>query len=182
MAHIPGSEFDDILPGTNESDAISGFQGNDVLIGNNGNDGLQAHAGDDHLFGEDNNDRLFGGIGSDYLDGGEGNDTLVGFEPGERDSNGIDTLIGGDGSDKFFLALGDELHYDDGSGYAEIKDFDTQEDKLVLLGAASEYRSEVDMENSSINIFYSTQEYEKLIAVVEGVSNFNLNADYVQYL
>ncbi|MGK7928138.1 MAG: calcium-binding protein [Spirulina sp.] len=182
MAHIPGSEFDDILPGTNESDAISGFQGDDWLVGNNGNDNLHGHSDNDLLEGGGDNDRLFGGIGSDYLDGGEGNDTLVGFEPGERDSSGVDILRGGRGSDKFFLALGDELHYDDGSDYAEIKDFDTQEDKLVLLGAASEYRSEVDMENSSINIFYSTQEYENLIAVVEGVSNFNLNADYVQYL
>ena len=179
MAHIPGSEFDDILPGTNESDAISGFQGDDWLVGNNGNDNLHGHSDNDLLEGGGDNDRLFGGIGSDTLDGGTGNDTLVGFEPGERDSSGVDILRGGRGSDKFFLALGNELHYDDGSGHAQIKDFNPQQDKLVLLGSASDYEIETfDGGNS----FIFTQGQEDFIAVVEGVSNFNLNADYVQYL
>ena len=180
MAHIPGSEFNDTLPGfNNESDTISGFQGDDLLIGNSGSDNLHGHAGNDRLFGGADNDRLFGGIGSDYLDGGTGNDTLVGFEPGERDSNGVDTLIGGEGSDKFFLALGNELHYDDGSGHAQIKDFNLQEDQLVLLGSASDYEIETF---GGGNSFIFTQGQEDFIAVVEGVSNFNLNADYVQYL
>ena len=179
MAHIRGSEFNDTLPGTNESDVILGFQGDDWLVGNNGNDDLHGHSDNDLLEGGGDNDRLFGGIGSDTLDGGTGNDTLVGFEPGERDSSGVDTLIGGGGSDKFFLALGNELYYDDGSGHAQIKDFNRQEDKLVLLGSASDYEIETfDGGNS----FIFTQGQEDFIAVVEGVSNFNLNADYVQYL
>ncbi|MDJ0576884.1 MAG: calcium-binding protein [Xenococcaceae cyanobacterium MO_234.B1] len=169
MAYRRGSESNDTLPGTNESDTILGFQGDDWLVGNNGNDNLHGHS---------DNDRLFGGIGSDTLDGGTGNDTLVGFEPGERDSSGVDILRGGRGSDKFFLAFGNELYYDDGSGHAQIKDFNPQEDKLVLLGSASDYEIETF---GGINSFIFTQGQEDFIAVVEEVSNFNLNADYVQY-
>ncbi len=180
MAYIPGTQFDDILVGFNESgDYISGFQGDDRLIGNNGNDDLRGNAGKDSLKGGGDNDFLIGGIGSDDLDGGRGNDTLIGFELGEKDATGVDILTGGEGSDRFFLALGNELYYDDISDNAQIKDFNLEEDKLILLGSASDYKIETF---GGSNSFIYTQGQEDFIAVVEGVSNFNLNADYVQYL
>ena len=88
-------------------------------------------------------------------------------------------MRGGGGSDKFFLALGNELHYDDGSGHAQIKDFNPQEDKLILLGSASDYEIKTF---GTGNSFIFTQGQEDFIAVVEGTSNFNLDAGYVQYL
>lgn len=75
-------------------DVIDGKEDNDYLRGDWGNDVIHCGTGSDTAFGDEGNDRIHGDIGSDYLYGNEGEDVLIDH------SREIDTLIGGDGSDK----------------------------------------------------------------------------------
>ncbi|MBC6438267.1 MAG: hypothetical protein GDA52_09070 [Rhodobacteraceae bacterium] len=75
-------------------------------------------SGDDRLTGGGNNDLLEGDEGADTLDGGEGADTLDGGE-------GNDSLTGDSGADHFRFV-------ESGSGADTIKDFNVDEDKIVL--------------------------------------------------
>ena len=70
-----------------------GGDGDDSLVGSNGDDSLDGGLGGDTLRAGGGDDDLYGGDGADYLDGGTGGDGLVG-SPG-------DTLVGGDGPDRF---------------------------------------------------------------------------------
>lgn len=125
-----GDAGNDILNGGAGSDALYGGDGNDTLNGGTGRDNLFGGAGDDILLagdekynlldGGDGNDQLFGGASRDYLLGGSGDDVLTG-------GGGNDDLTGGDGADRFVFA--------DGSGGDSIKDFNLDEDIIVLRGS-----------------------------------------------
>jgi Ca2+-binding RTX toxin-like protein len=80
---IFGSNFNDLVIGTDNAETISGLDGDDQLFGNGGND---------TLFGGNGNDLLVGGTGLDTYFGGEGNDTMV----NTADANFFD---GGNGLD-----------------------------------------------------------------------------------
>ena len=65
LTTIQGSDWHDILTGSNADEAIIGRAGNDTLDG---------AAGSDHLDGGDGKDMLIGGSGGDTLTGGAGSD------------------------------------------------------------------------------------------------------------
>ena len=66
IENLVGSDFDDVLGGTDVANRITGDNGDDELIGNAGNDTLNGDNGDDILNG---------GLGADVLNGGSGSDT-----------------------------------------------------------------------------------------------------------
>lgn len=101
-----------------------GGMGNDLIVSSNGDDALWGNAGDDHLIGGRGDDLLAGGPGNDRLEGGDGCDTL-------RGGGGDDVLTGGWGADSFVFR-------DAQQGDDRITDFDPQEDRILLYGAASE--------------------------------------------
>ena len=98
---LAGSQFNDVLGGTNAANSIIGVGGRDTITAQGGNDTVFGGAGDDTirgqdqndtLNGDDENDTLFGNNDIDTLNGGAGTDTLIGGLNG-------DALNGGGGSD-----------------------------------------------------------------------------------
>ncbi len=86
---IVGSEFDDVLVG---SDQAVGDPGNQ-LYGGGGNDSIDARDGDDIVDGGAGNDILSGGLGADQISGGDDRDLIYG--------DAGDTVDGGAGGDDF---------------------------------------------------------------------------------
>jgi Ca2+-binding RTX toxin-like protein len=91
-----GSNFDDILVGTEETNLLNGVAGNDILKGAGGSDTLFGGFGEDALLGGDDSDLLFGDAGNDTLTGGEGHDRLDGGAD-------VDSLTGGIGNDTYVV-------------------------------------------------------------------------------
>ncbi|MDJ0648675.1 MAG: calcium-binding protein [Xenococcaceae cyanobacterium MO_188.B19] len=103
------------LFGRGGNDWIFGDEGNDTLFGGTGEDTLIGDEDNDQLYGGSENDRLLGGSENDTLSGGFGNDSLYGqhgsdnlngggdddFLSGGSGFDGIDTLTGGTGADRF---------------------------------------------------------------------------------
>jgi Ca2+-binding RTX toxin-like protein len=75
--HVWARGGDDIVYGGNGDDKVWGDGGNDTLMGDAGNDDLFGDAGNDKIWGGDGNDLLVGGSGTDLLDGGAGKNKLV---------------------------------------------------------------------------------------------------------
>lgn len=107
---IVGTQWPDVLRGTNRRDVICGFGGNDRIIGLGGNDVVYAGPGDDRVDAGSGNDvvvagrgrdEVVGGPGNDRLDGGDGRDRLFGNAGNDRLSGGRgrDSLVGGTGRD-----------------------------------------------------------------------------------
>ncbi|WP_135506579.1 calcium-binding protein [Roseovarius aestuariivivens] len=131
-----GHGGDDALDGGAGDDSLSAGQGDDTLEGGDGNDALHGYLGNDSLDGGAGADTLFGGYGNDmltgreagadavqatdYLNGGPGDDVLV--------AGGGDIVTGGAGADQ--VVLGDWLSQ---AHQAEVVDFSTEEDSLVVL-------------------------------------------------
>jgi VCBS repeat-containing protein len=84
-ARITGTDYLDVINGTQVAEEIFGLAGNDTINGG---------GGDDDLFGGEGEDILSGGAGNDLLRGGDGIDT-VNFSGNLRDYNFTAT---GDGS------------------------------------------------------------------------------------
>jgi len=170
------------LAATTTGARINGGAGNDTLVGGAGNDG-EWHT--PYLVGGAGNDSVSGGAGSDNLAGNEGNDTLNGGGGiGE-----VDTLVGGDGADRFILGDSTQIYYDDrnttsgGTGdYAYISDFNNSQDRIQLAGTASNYILTVDNNNTYISINKPGSEPDELIASIAGVTNLNLTSSYFQYV
>ncbi|MEG4277504.1 calcium-binding protein [Microcoleus sp. MON1_C1] len=118
---VYGNEGEDIIRGNFGNDSLFGGRGKDAINGNESNDSLNGGQDGDVLFGESGNDILLGGKGNDFLVSGSGNDTLVGAlgrdlltglgdsgslkiggsnlyvlqaEPGVRDVNNADFIVG----------------------------------------------------------------------------------------
>lgn len=104
MTEIIGTAFTDFLIGEAEDDIITGGLGNDFLFGGAGNDRIEGGSGDDFLYG--------------------------GVEEGNPDSffsvGGRDTLLGGEGTDGYFVSLTT-------SGGSEIRDSSGALDVLLIL-------------------------------------------------
>jgi VCBS repeat-containing protein len=88
-----------VLLGTNFDDVLTGSDGRDFIIGKKGNDHIDGGPGNDLLFGGKGNDQLDGGAGSDKVFGGKGDDLLnytrsenVGAHDFYDGGKGIDTL------------------------------------------------------------------------------------------
>ena len=112
----------------------------------------------------------------------------------------IDTLTGGTGADDFSLgqALSGKyysayLYYDDNNNktagtndYALITDFNSSEDKINLLGKASDYLLQTTGIASGTGIYVDKpgSEPNELIAIVRQAtpSSLNLSASYFNYV
>jgi hypothetical protein len=151
MVQIIGDPEDNILEGTTENDTILGLAGNDILNGSEGNDILQ---------------------GSSSTTAGE-----------------IDILTGGTGSDTFVLGTPAKVFYDDGDeatdgtgDYALITDFNPNVDVIQLgwskdnyiLGAVPEGLPD----GTAIFLDKPGDEPDELIAIVQGVTELDLNQSY----
>jgi Ca2+-binding RTX toxin-like protein len=90
------------------ADTITADNFDNVIYGNRGNDTLNGLGGNDTLFGQAEADTINGGSGNDLIVGGTGNDILVGGTGNDTlrytvDSDGSDTVNGGDDSDTLVL-------------------------------------------------------------------------------
>jgi hypothetical protein len=95
---------DNTLNGSGSPDTIDGLAGNDSLRGLGGNDVLIGGDGNDSLEGGGGRDTLQGGSGNDLLDGGGAADIAAFSNVASaytitKDSNGIITVSGPDGTD-----------------------------------------------------------------------------------
>ncbi|NEQ47521.1 MAG: hypothetical protein F6K00_29855 [Leptolyngbya sp. SIOISBB] len=191
-------------------DSVGGAIGNDQLGGGAGNDTLEGSAGRDWISGSSGDDVLKGGTGSDSghyfgiidsaprfagLYGGAGNDTLIGVDEtnatpgrGERDN-----LSGGADSDRFILGNAYSIFYDDFNSdtngtndYALITDFNPAEDKIQLQGPSSKYvlgPSPIgDITGTGIFIGKGDSEPNELIAIVQNVSDLDLDSEAFEYV
>ena len=100
------------------TETIIGGAGDDLIYGNFGSDIVFSSSLQNEI-GIDDDDTIFGGQGDDTLSGGVDGDDLWG-------QRGNDVLVGGDGSDRFFL---------NGGGLDRILDFTPEEgDRLGAFG------------------------------------------------
>ena len=133
-AEPPVEEHDDprsSLEGTDNADELLG----DDLIGD--------------ISGEDGDDLIVSFGADGVLDGGDGDDAII-------LTSGDGTLVGGSGED-IFVVLGDEESEADTN--AVIKDFDIEEDTLVLTYQQSSI-ADGDVAGSSGNIQITSEEIE----------------------
>jgi VCBS repeat-containing protein len=162
--------------GTSQTDQIAGGIGSDALSGN---------AGDDFLTGNRGNDFLAGGDGSDRLVGvDESNNLILANFPGAGE---VDTLTGGAGADTFGLGDRSKPFYLGGGGTdaAIITDFNPAEgDILELNGFPSDYALVFeDTDKIAVDIYYKNAlGGTDLIAVLNGLTDFDLNGNYIHYL
>ncbi|MBE9181632.1 hypothetical protein IQ268_24005 [Oculatella sp. LEGE 06141] len=197
---LVGTEGDDEIDGRDGNDIIDGSGGNDTLFGGSGDDILTGGAGNDTLDGGEGNDLLTGLGGNNILSGGTGDDVLTGggisYITTDQnaspialvtDATGVNTLTGGDGADRFVLGGKSQsnpdsdppvIHYDESgdSDYALITDFDASLDLIELGGEKANYR----LGASPATLPNGTGLYvgDELIAIIQGSSNLDLNADY----
>lgn len=131
-ANINGTEFNDIILGTNKKDNISAHAGSDVVMGlgnparesMSGNEGADELVGDQDILGlcaaekkckigNPGKDTLAGNAGSDFLVGDGLNDGVFGNDAPDVlfGGPGDDRLTGGDDDDELFGGFGnDELN------------------------------------------------------------------------
>ncbi len=144
---------------------------------------------DDTLTGTENGETIIGLEGSDIINGGAGDDILIGvnalgFIPGVSE---IDNLIGGEGSDTFVIGDADRVYYEDANpnrvgrnDYAAIADFNVDEDIIQLHGSADDYN--LHLIGSSTAILLDTAQTVEAIAVVQGLTDLSLDADYFSFV
>jgi Ca2+-binding RTX toxin-like protein len=99
-----GGDGDDSLNGGTDADTMYGGDGDDTIV----DDDDFAIGYRDSLFGEGGNDSLAAGVGRDFLSGFSGSDTLNAWGTTEGSLSG-DTLLGGSGTDLFFMDHDDFL-------------------------------------------------------------------------
>lgn len=167
---------DDILQGGREDDTIRGGGGNDWI------------SGTDNLFSiSGSNDLLIGEAGNDTLTGAyylilskDGNSTnFFGYK------SSLDTLTGGAGGDRFVLGINPPISYSltyynrmGDRDYALITDFNPTEDGIELGGSRNDYR----LISSTEGLPEGTAIYrqDELIAIVQGFTDLNIQANYFQ--
>jgi Ca2+-binding RTX toxin-like protein len=150
---------------------FTGGNGNDNFVGSETTDNANGGGGSDTLLGNGGNDDLAGEAGGDYIEGGAGDDTLYsgfrttsfntpyygnGWTPPILDTGtDVDTLIGGDGSDRIFAGFGDTVDGGAGGSFGDSL-------YLSLMGATSGVT--VDFRSSSWTIGGGT---------ITGIENVN---------
>lgn len=154
----------DIVRAGTGADSLAGGTGADILLGGEDDDRIDGGLDNDSLGGEAGDDLLTGGSGMDILSGGDGNDVISGFGSlggatgSMTGADGIDQLFGGNGDDSLLMGRGDlatggagadsfemDARWRDGTGSFSIRDFDRDEDSLVL-----HYIPSVDPDTSEI--------------------------------
>jgi RTX calcium-binding nonapeptide repeat (4 copies) len=175
---IEGSPDDENLIGTIGDDCIYGFGGNDNLIGGNGDDKVYADnftnpaGGTTLLRGDGGNDEVNGGTQVNFINGT--NNTLKGI--GEADK----LIGGGAGSNNFFQLAGNcpngDFYIGNGDfDYAEIKNFDINNDKIELSNIITSISSyNIIFSNGVSNLYYSGD----LMAKIDSASALDINASY----
>ena len=193
---IEGGAGNDFITSDDGFDVISAGEGNDTVISGgdspdrqilieNDNDIISGQGGDDLLFGEYGDDDISGGAGNDTLDGNgvtsiEGSVTITGIEPIE--DGGVDFLSGDAGADTFVFGVEAGAYYAS-QGFDDVGiviDFNPTEDNIQLSGSAEDYVLEFTYEGTSIFLDSDNNgvlsDTDDEIAVVEGVSNLDLNS------
>lgn len=171
---VKGGAGDDTLINIgSRRNRLMGGDGNDMLF-NYGEDNnfLNGGKGDDLIVHFGNDAKIFGGAGKDTLVGGTGDDLLNG-------GGGDDVLVGNGGSDTFFLSMRANLILGGittaFAGLDVIADFDDAVDELKLRvtgsGRSSVNNSDLSFDNASGVLSYDGSS----LAVLEGVSNFDVN-------
>ncbi|MBD3881133.1 hypothetical protein IFO70_05140 [Phormidium tenue FACHB-886] len=127
---LKGLSIQDIFSGDLKGNQLKGNSRDDLLLGRKGNDRLLALKGDDLANGGEGNDYLDGWTGKDVLVGNLGNDDLNG-------GTGDDILAGGVGNNKSSGGKGDDFFLLQSKGNTLIRDFNTRDDKLIVLGNVS---------------------------------------------
>ena len=104
---VHGSDFDDVIIGTNRTDWIVAFSGDDFVDGRGGRDSLldQQDIGSPDATRDD--DYFTGGAGNDYIEPGRGTDTSRGGPGDDRieDLFGPSIVGGGTGDDELSVAV-----------------------------------------------------------------------------
>jgi len=192
---VLGNNLPEFINGTGSNDTIYGYAGNDLLEGRGGNDYIDGGLGDDGLYGGLGNNTLVGGAGNDALYATY--DGLLGsYTKGDTDQAGIrDVLIGGSGTDDFFLygdGFNNYSYYDLFEGLPNVNSgafagtttdsFATVKDLQVgeSVGFSSNiYDLVVQNFGSSVRIGYdyaaSNGSIDDLIGVLNGVQVSNLS-------
>jgi len=185
---------------------------NNIFNGGAGDDVFKSGASNDTLNGGAGNDILIGGAGNDYLVGGAGNDILIGINTnsvavsktngfvvaqistsGNPGQGEIDTLIGGDGADKFILSDSNNVYYNDGNAassgtqdYALIMDFNLNEDKIHLRGSPTNYGLQTSGADTNIYLdndgIAGLSANDELVGIVKGVVDLSLSGSYFHYV
>jgi Ca2+-binding RTX toxin-like protein len=147
---VRGSNFDDIIIGSEVSNVIEARGGSDWLEGREGADELYGGAGDDTIIGGDGDDYMVGDDGADLFHGGDGDDTI---EAGAGDDSmeggggadalwggeGNDIIQGGDGNDVVNAEAGDDQVFGgDGDDILTVGTFSTTETNYVEGGAGND--------------------------------------------
>ncbi|MCG5057656.1 MAG: calcium-binding protein [Limnoraphis sp. WC205] len=200
-----GTTDNDVIYGRGGNDTLSSFSGDDFLNGQFGNDLLFAGQNNDILIGDSGDDTIFGDRGIDTVYGGSGVDVLYGNSDDDivYGDRGDDQVYGGQGNDQLTGGTGSDLILGDrgedtltgvsgrGKGYTLIQDFNSQEDTIQLVGNATSYelvnsqdletQSSVNLPEGTAIIFEDFDGSKELIAVVEGNSALDLNADYFNF-
>ena len=198
---LKGASGADTLKGFGGADRLKGLAGDDLLLGHSGKDRLWGNNGNDVLKGGTDNDKLIGGAGHDSLYGNRGNDTLVGGTGNDKligadvrnqAGNEVDTLIGKQGQDDFYVGTSKGQLYDDGKpstvgieNYAFIKDFRRSEgDRIVLHGSAEDYVSGARPRGakSGLGLFLKSGGENELVAIIRGqTSGLSLTSNAFVY-
>ena len=160
VATISNDDDDDsgIIVGTKGEDSLTGTAGNDKMEGLKGNDVLMGEGGDDLLVGVDSQDQ----------------------NPG---ANEKDTLIGGPGSDIFVLGSETQSFYNDGEtgagseSCANIEDFKSGVDTIILHGSSSDYELR---EDGGSTLIY--EDGSEVIGKVISVTGLNLDSNDFLFL
>lgn len=119
------------LSGSTTGDAFTGGSGVDIAYGWGGNDSLAGSGG---------NDALYGGAGKDTLSGGDGDDVLITGVygvAGATDAAAAESLSGGAGTDKFYIARPNVTNSTAAvlsTNTYVISDFGASSEKLYLSG------------------------------------------------
>jgi len=93
-------ENDPVIDGGSSVDHIFGGGGDDVIFGFGADDYLEGNAGADDVFG---------GTGGDELHGNDGQDDLFANDAANSDDGKVDRLLGGAGSDRYYVGDGDVI-------------------------------------------------------------------------
>jgi Ca2+-binding RTX toxin-like protein len=145
------------------------------VIGSDGLPDRQSTFGNDLLFGNSADNFLTGGQKFDRLEGKDGDDTLLGSKAEARGAGELDTLTGGNGSDRFILGDSNGAYYKTSGNddLASITDFGAGD--LIQLGTGDTYKS-IRIDNG-FDLFVTTDGANDLIAKVQkadiaGIANF----------
>ncbi|MCT7956395.1 DUF4347 domain-containing protein [Laspinema palackyanum] len=152
-----GSATPDMILGTRGSNAIAGMEGDDILFGDAGHD-------------------ILTGVNVNAANPGVGE---------------IDRLIGDRGRDTFVLGDANRTYYDSGvdaetglNDFAAIADFAIGEDTIQLHGSAANYYLAASPEEmfAGTAIYRKEGDREDLVAIVQDVSDLNLQSDYFSFV